>query len=231
MIHQLSELLLAMSGDGTPVAPALIVNAAASAVPHCRHAGLTLLRAERGPTTLAASDGLAEKVDALQYELGEGPCLDAATGPAVLLSDDLGLDDRWPNFGRQCVGTIGMRSMLSLRLPIGGADHAAISYYASDEAAFTEDDIIVASVLVPLAALSVEADLREADCRNLTNALQSSRQISIAVGILMTTQRLPEVEAFEALRVASMHLNTKLRVVAEEVTLTGELPSKHVGRP
>ena len=60
-------------------------------------------------------------------------------------------------------------------------------------------------------------------------ALTSSRQISTAVGIIMTTHRVQSEQAFELLRRASMDLNVKLRDVAEEVTLTGELPRRSVG--
>lgn len=228
LIHHLSELVLALSHGEEPVTPEMVVKAGASAVPHGHHAGLTLLRAGRAPVTLAASDDLASAVDDLQYALAEGPCLEAATGPAVVMSDDISADDRWPSFGPRCAEAVGVRSMLSLRLPVGGVDHAAINYYSTDVAAFTDDDVTVASVLVPLAALAVEADLREHDRENLMKALQSSRQISTAVGILMSTHRLPHAEAFELLRRASMDLNAKLREVAEEVNLTGELPVKRV---
>lgn len=45
----------------------------------------------------------------------------------------------------------------------------------------------------------------------------------------MTTHRVQSEQAFELLRRASMDLNVKLRDVAEEVTLTGELPRRSVG--
>ena len=226
LIHQLSELMLTLSRDGGPVTPKTVVKAAASAVPHGRHAGLTLVRADRPPITLAASDDLASEVEALQYELDEGPALDAAMGPAVVSSDDIAADDRWSAFGPRCADAVGVRSMLSLRLPVGGVDHAAINYCSLDVAAFTDDDITVASVLVPLAALAVEADLREIDRANLMKALESSRQISTAVGILMSTHRLSHEQAFALLRRASMDLNAKVRNVAEEVNHTGALPLK-----
>lgn len=229
VLDQLSEVVGWLSRPGGPVTPTRVVEAAALSLPHGRHAGLTLLRPNRRPRTVAASDDLPPRVDALQYELAEGPCLDAALGPAVLLSDDVGVDDRWPVFGPRCVATTGARSMLSLRLPVGGEDHAAINFYSPEPGVFTDADVTVASVLVPLAALAVEAELREHDRENLMQALTSSRQISTAVGIIMTTHRVQSEQAFELLRRASMDLNVKLRDVAEEVTLTGDLPRRSVG--
>ena len=215
-----------LAQPGRQVTPARVVDAAALGMPHGRHCALTLLRPGHRPETLAASDDLPRHVDALQYELGEGPCLDAAIGPPLLLSDDVSVDERWPRFGPVCAGSTGARSMLSLRLPVGGQDHAAINYYSSEVAAFTDADVTVASVLVPLAALAVEAHLREHDRENLMQALTTSRQISTAVGIIMSTQRVESECAFELLRRASMDLNRKLRDVAEEVNLTGTLPSR-----
>ncbi|HEU5271136.1 MAG TPA: ANTAR domain-containing protein, partial [Jatrophihabitans sp.] len=59
---------------------------------------------------------------------------------------------------------------------------------------------------------------------HLERALASSRQIGAAMGILMARLRFTEEQAFDALRTASQHSHRKLRDVAEEVLLTGELP-------
>lgn len=53
----------------------------------------------------------------------------------------------------------------------------------------------------------------------------SHRRIGIATGIVMGLQRLPEKDAFELLRRASMNLNEKLVEVAEHVIDTGLLPT------
>ena len=58
---------------------------------------------------------------------------------------------------------------------------------------------------------------------NLQTALQSSRRIGMAVGILMALQKVDEHDAFGLLRSASQHRNTKLRDLAEEVVQTGTL--------
>ena len=82
VLDQLSEVVGWLSRPGGPVTPTRVVEAAALSLPHGRHAGLTLLRPNRRQRTVAASDDLPPRVDALQHELAEGPCLDAALGPA-----------------------------------------------------------------------------------------------------------------------------------------------------
>lgn len=211
---------------GTDVpTPESVVEAAAQAVPHTQAAGLTLLRPNRRPVTVAASDELPREVDDLQYSLGEGPCLDAATGPPHLISDDVLTDGRWPRFGPLCAARLGVRSMLSLRLPVGNGDHAGINFYSTEVEAFTDSDVSVAAQVVPLAALAMEAELRGIDSENLKKALQSNRAISTAVGIIMATLRLQSEEAFDLLRRASMDRNMKLVDIADEVNHTGALPS------
>lgn len=224
LLTELAALATAVAASGKDVVPERVLVLAAMAVPSADHGGFTLLRDDRPPRTLAASDDQVEAVDTLQYRLREGPCLDAATGPPVVMADDLEADSRWPRFGPECVRENGIRSMLSLRLPVGGSDHAAVNFYSGQAGTFADGDVTAAAVLVPLAALAVETELRRQDRSNLLEALRSSRQVSTAVGILMATHRVDSDTAFALLRRASMNLNQKLRDVADEVTHTGELP-------
>jgi hypothetical protein len=59
--------------------------------------------------------------------------------------------------------------------------------------------------------------------RQLTEALDTNRDIGAAVGILMAHEGLTQVQAFDRLRAASQRQNTKLRVVARNVLYTGTL--------
>lgn len=210
------------AGDGA-ITVQTVVELASRAVPHAHHSAITVLRPKRPPITAAASDDVPRQVDALQYELREGPCLDAATVSSVTLAADVAGDPRWPRFGPRCAKTTGIRSMLGLRLPVQGEEHAAINYYSADTSAFEETDVVVASVIVPIAALVIEAGIRRVDRDNFTKALESSRHISTAVGIVMSTRRVNSAEAFQLLRRASMDLNVKLSHIADEVNLSGML--------
>jgi AmiR/NasT family two-component response regulator len=58
---------------------------------------------------------------------------------------------------------------------------------------------------------------------SLETALESNRQIGIAVGVIMATHRLTPERSFEMLRLASMNHNRKLRDIAESVVMTGTL--------
>ena len=60
---------------------------------------------------------------------------------------------------------------------------------------------------------------------HLEFALDSNRRVGAAIGILMIQHRIAEPEAFARLRHSSQTLHRKLRDVAEDVILTGELPT------
>jgi GAF domain-containing protein len=223
---QFAELSAAlMSDDGAALDPERVARFAARAIPHTGHCGLTLLRAGHPPRTMTSTDPLPRRVDELQYAMREGPCLDAAQIDSVCVTGSLETDERWPAFGPRCASEIGVHSMLAVRLPLAGDDYAAINFYSSAPDAFTEQDIGVASIFAPFAALAVEHALRKQDTANFNTALSSSRQIGTAIGIIMARTLVTSDEAFEILRSASQGLNRKLRDIAAEVEETGELPT------
>lgn len=220
----IEHIAAAMTADERPISPDAVVETARLAVPHAEHVGITLLRAKRRPRSAAATDDVPVQLDDLQFDLNDGPCLDAAVGPPVIVTGDLGTDARWPLYGPRCVETTGIRSMLCLRLPLGGEDHAGMNFYSSQVDAFGEEDVTAGSLLIPFAALVLQARLHHEDVDNLSTALDSSRMIGTAIGILMATHRVDEDEAFGLLRRTSMTLNRKLRDVAADVTYSGDLP-------
>lgn len=206
------------------VDPELLVTLAARAIPHAEQCGVTLQRRGQRPRTTAASGPLSEAVDDLQYTIGEGPCLDAATGDDLVVTNDLLTDARWPGFAQLCVEQTGVRSMLSVRLAMAGDVRAAINFYAHRADSFMDVDVSVATFLAPLAAASVQAHIYQQEAAELRTALGTSRQIGAAVGILMSQRALTYDEAFDQLRRASQHLNVKLRDLAAEVQWIGTLP-------
>jgi len=62
------------------------------------------------------------------------------------------------------------------------------------------------------------------EAASLRVALSSNRRIGAALGILMYRFKIGNDESFMLLRETSQRLNRKLRDIADEVVLTGELP-------
>ena len=78
-------------------------------------------------------------------------------------------------------------------------------------------------VLSSHGSLVVTAMLARDRASNLVRALESNREVGVAMGILMHRHRLDREQAFAVLRVASQDSNRKLAEVASEVADTGVL--------
>lgn len=116
--------------------------------------------------------------------------------------------------------------MLSLRLPVDSGDHAAINFYSTIERTFTQEDITVASVVVPLAALAIEGGRHQRDQADLLAALASRRHIATAAGIVMDARGITGGEALQLLRRISTEFNMKLGAVADKVNFYSCLPGR-----
>ncbi|MGI9092487.1 MAG: GAF and ANTAR domain-containing protein [Mycobacteriales bacterium] len=199
-----------------------IVAIAARALPGGKHAALTEIHGSGPPTTGASSDELPRRVDALQYRLREGPCLQAIECNDVCYTGDLLIDPTWPRFGPAAVRETGVRSMLSYRMFVGPRHRAALNFYATAVDAFDDDAVAVGAILAAYCSLALVAEKRGGQVEHLQRALAASREIGMAMGILMTRDQLTEEQAFAQLRAASQTLNRKLRDVAAEVATSSE---------
>ena len=95
-----------------------VVHAVRRHVSGCDEVGVTILSAGR-PHTAAYTTVQTLEIDAVQYALDDGPCLDAARNRRENRVDDLVVDDgRWPEFAKECRED-GMRSLLALPLVSG----------------------------------------------------------------------------------------------------------------
>jgi AmiR/NasT family two-component response regulator len=105
----------------------------------------------------------------------------------------------------------------------------ALNIYARRPHAFDEEKVQAAAArFAPYAAVAVANMQAYQDARNMADnlqaALKSRAVIDQAKGILMGRHKFTADHAFQVLARNLMHQNVKLRVVAEELVLTGELP-------
>jgi hypothetical protein len=212
---------------------AALVDVAAHRVDGAEYAGVTVGKDGEPFKTVAATAALVHRCDQIQYDLGNGPCVDAVLAGPVYNATDLRTDARWPEFGRRCVEDTGILSMLSIRLFIeSDADLiAGLNMYAQRPAAFDDISEGVAQLLATHGALAVAKAAAESKSRNLERALQTSRDIGCAMGVLMAIHKVTREQAFDLLRMASQHAHRKLADIAVEVADTGALPETLGVRP
>ena len=208
-----------------------VTGAAVLTVDGCDHAAISIVRRRGGIETVAATDDVPPRVDAIQYDTGQGPCLTAISEHVTYVIDDLAGDDRWPLFSRRAVEETGVRSMLSFRLFLRGDTMGALNLYSRQPAVFDEHTHAVGTVLAAHAAIALSAAQSRERAGQMEDALGSNREIGMAMGILMGRSGVRQDEAFTLLRGASQHLHRKLREVAAEVVDTGQLPERTLRSP
>ena len=71
--------------------------------------------------------------------------------------------------------------------------------------------------------LAVASSVAQEKVANLEKALESNREIGVAIGILVNSRRCTQEQAFGLLRQASQSNHRKLAAVAADVTFTGVL--------
>jgi hypothetical protein len=225
MSSQFRQLAVSLAdGADEPFTQQRLVEFAVRGIPGAEHASVTMVKANRPPKTTAGSDELPYQWDQLQYDTGEGPCLEAIATNGVELATDLRNERRWPQFTRAIVDQTPARSMLSFSLFLTEDSRAGLNLYATRPGAFTDQSTATGSMFAAYSSMALLAAARHDKTRNLTRALETSREIGVAIGILMASGRLTSELAFDQLCTASQTLNRKLRDIAADVALTGALP-------
>lgn len=206
-----------------------IVDLAVETIDGCDGAGVMLVRG-REIVAGAWSDQWVREVETMEYEIGEGPCVDAILLPATFESSDLRDElSRWPTFAARALDA-RIESVLAFRLFTAEQTLGALDLYgrrpgALDETARALGTVFAAHAALALAGSQVhEHDLATAD--GLREALDTRDVIGQAKGILMATRHIGADAAFDLLRTTSQDLNEKLRTVAERVVFTGTLPER-----
>lgn len=205
---------------------AVLTELAAAEVPGAQYAGVTLGTFGRF-RTIAPTDDIVRAVDQIQYDLGSGPCVDAAIEDDAFCADDLRSDERWPDFGMKAAEATGILSMLSFRLYLEHDESviAAINMYSTEPGAFGAESRARGLLLATHGALAVSGAAAREKATNLERALSTSRDIGVAMGVLMAAHSIDRDQAFDLLRIASQRTHRKLSDVAAEVARTGNLPA------
>jgi transcriptional regulator with GAF, ATPase, and Fis domain len=198
-----------------------IVELAVDTVEGCDHAGVSILTGKKVDTP-AASDDVPRRVDAIQYETGQGPCLDAIRDHEVFETGDLGRERRWPSFASRAQRETGITSMICFRLFVNGDTLGALNLYSKAADAFDDESRTVGLVFAAHAAVALSSAMHD---EQLEEALRSRDVIGQAKGILMAREGVSADQAFEMLRRASQRLNVKLRDVAGSVVDPSAAPA------
>jgi transcriptional regulator with GAF, ATPase, and Fis domain len=195
----------------------LLAELTASSLPGARAAVTLVGGGEVSPT---ATDEVACELDQIQYELDEGPGVDAVRTGTRRMTLHAARDSERPRFSAaasaRAVETIVAQPLLADNEVIG-----AITVYWTQPNAFRDDHVRRLDLLGEHGAAAVANTRLYASAAQLADqlgqALTSRPLIEQAKGILMAREGCDEVQAFDMLKRASQRTNRKLRDIARQV--------------
>ena len=190
-----------------------VTAAAVEAVPGAEHAAISLVVRGRTVESRAATDPLAERMDAIQTELGQGPCLDAVWEQESVHIPDMAAESRWPRF-TAAAAEAGIGAMLCFQLFVADGRLGALNLYASPAGAFDEEARFTGLIFATHAAVAITGARQE---ETLSTALANRDIIGQAKGIVMERFHLDATRAFALLARLSQAENIKLRDIATKL--------------
>ena len=206
------------------------VTLALELVDGCDGAGVTLARRGHTLETSAATAEFVARGDALQYELQEGPCIDAVWEHEIVISTDLANEARWTAWGPRVVAELGVQSLMCIQLFVEDEILGALNIYSMRESgAFTRrEDRYVGQNLATHISLALFA-AQQIEHLNLTAIRRDL--IGQAEGILMERYDINAKGAFEILKVVASGSKVSLFSVAEDIVVTRHMPTEQLTPP
>jgi len=196
-----------------------LVRAAVALIPGTDKGSISVVTGRSAVTSQSPSGDLPRRVDAVQAELGEGPCLDAVFDQQTIQVPDMAHEQRWPRFAA-AAAEAGAASMLSFQLYVEKDNLGALNLYSYRPNAFDDESEHVGLMFASHAAVAF-ADAQKID--QLNHKAATRDLIGQAKGILMERYNISSDRAFAVLVRVSQHNNRKLRDVAEELVSSRQL--------
>ena len=190
-----------------------IVQAATASVPGFDQIGISVSHRSGQIETKAATGQLVWDLDAVQYSLMEGPCVDSVQKQPVVAVNDLRHDQRWPRYVAQAVAK-GVRSQLAFRLYSDEKTFGGMNLYSTKSDTIPDDAPQMAELFAAHATIALDRAMQE---DTLNTALSTRGLIGQAIGLTMEHYQIDSTRAFQFLTRVSSTSNIKLRDIAQEV--------------
>ena len=185
-------------------------------------AGVMIMAGELPTGSLCATNEVSDRIEELQFTLGEGPCVDAHHQGQVVLEPDLAQPGRprWLAFTHQAVDA-GARAVFAFPLQVGAARLGALDLYRDQPGPLTDvqhaDALAMADVIANW-ILDVQA---KAQPGSVADELEHSADfhyiVHNAAGAVSAQLGISVTEALIQLRAYAFSNDRPLRDVAEDV--------------
>jgi hypothetical protein len=149
------RILKRLAGDGAGLDAARLCDVAAD-VTRMTGAGIMLMSGDTPRGSICTTDSVSDVIEQLQYELGEGPCVDAYRTDRPTLEPDLAdpAKPRWPAFSGPALDA-GARAVFGFPLQVGAVRLGALNLYRDRSGPLDDDQHADAMVMADVAAQAV----------------------------------------------------------------------------
>jgi GAF domain-containing protein len=191
-----------------------IVQATVRTVPGFDHVGISVVHHDGTFETKAGTDPLVWELDAMQYSLDEGPCVQAMRENDVVVAPHVRHEkDRWRRYIPQAVGA-GLQAQLAMGLHDEGRTLGGLNLYSTESESVPEDAVEIAELFASHAAIALD---HARDRQTLSEAVISRQLIGQATGLIMQRYQIDDEQAFDFLVRAASTAEVKVRVIAQEL--------------
>lgn len=169
---------------------------------------------------LGGSDELAQKIEDLQFTLGDGPCVTAFTeAHPVLLADvwDRDVSDRWPMFAEQ-VRAVPVRGLFAFPLQLGAIGIGALNLHRSRPGELQEERealVVADAVTTALVNYQFGAPFLEAELFDVSWTAHAV--VHQATGVVAAQQEISTGEALARLRDYAFRVSRPVHALARDL--------------
>jgi GAF domain-containing protein len=185
-------------------------------------AGIMLMSDDAPVGSVCTTNEVSNLIEELQYELGEGPCVDAHKDGRPVLEPDLAdpATPRWLAFSPPALAA-GTRAIFGFPLRVGAARLGAMNLYRDQPGKLSDDQHANALVMADVAAQAVLAMQANAPMDTVATELDAGANFHLvehqASGMVATQLGISVREALVRLRAHAFRHDLGLDKVAEAV--------------
>jgi GAF domain-containing protein len=183
-------------------------------------AGVMLVDEQQALHFVGATDGRSAAFEAAQEETGEGPCVDSLVHDMNVWTADLTTDPRWPLLTEQ-IGSLGIRAILGVPLHLGLTPIGSLNVYHFTPRDWEDEDVRAIEahgrILEELLGTAMLARQSTSIVDQLERALRHRVVIERAVGVVMATEGLDPVRAFNRLRMEARSTRRRVADLAADI--------------
>ena len=217
-----ARILGQLVGSGAPGMDSRRLCEVCADVTRMSGAGIMLMSGDVPRGSACSSDEVSAAIEVLQFDLGEGPCVDAYDQDQPVLEPDLAdpVTPRWVGFTGPAVEA-GTRAIFGFPLQVGAVRLGALNLYRSQPGPLSDEQHADALVMADVAAQALLVMQTNAPAGKLAAALEAGSDFKYVVhqasGMVAAQLEVSVGQALIRLRAYAFGNDRPLTEVAKDV--------------